>query len=103
MIESPPFAPPYKFQKTIDGAERWFELRDDGTEVETSAPEVRFGSAAPTPSAAAPKSGGGKVFLKVPYAEKDEAKGLGARWDAAKRKWYVPAGVDKAQFSKWIE
>jgi hypothetical protein len=102
MSDSPPFSPPYKFRKTIDGAERWFELRDDGAEVETAAPAVQFASAAPAPRAAAPKSGGGKVFLNVPYAEKDAAKSLGARWDAGKRKWYVPPGADKALFEKWV-
>jgi Domain of unknown function (DUF5710) len=31
-----------------------------------------------------------KVWLDVPYAEKDEAKAQGARWDAAARRWYAP-------------
>jgi len=30
-----------------------------------------------------------KVYLNVPYAHKDEAKALGAKWDAGKKKWYV--------------
>ncbi|XLZ70402.1 DUF5710 domain-containing protein [Massilia sp. SR12] len=42
------------------------------------------------------------TFLKVPYAEKDEAKRLGARWDPTRKKWYVPQGVDAAPFSRWI-
>ncbi|MGI4845490.1 MAG: DUF5710 domain-containing protein [Janthinobacterium lividum] len=41
------------------------------------------------------------LFLNVPYAEKDEAKALGARWNPTKRRWYVPDGVDKAAFAKW--
>jgi general L-amino acid transport system permease protein len=32
--------------------------------------------------------------LNVPYAEKDAAKSLGARWNPAKKRWYVPPGVD---------
>ncbi|MEE9339678.1 MAG: DUF5710 domain-containing protein [Methylococcaceae bacterium] len=42
-----------------------------------------------------------KVYLNVPYAEKDAAKALGAKWDAAKKKWYVPMGTDVSSFSKW--
>jgi hypothetical protein len=38
----------------------------------------------------------------VPFAEKDQAKGLGARWDAARKKWYVPHGVDVNLFSRWL-
>lgn len=42
-----------------------------------------------------------KTYLNVPYAEKDAAKALGARWDAAVKKWYVPANKDVALFAKW--
>lgn len=43
----------------------------------------------------------GAFFLVVPFAEKDEAKAIGAKWDAAARKWYVPAGKDKELFKSW--
>ena len=39
------------------------------------------------------------LWLDVPFAEKDEAKRLGARWDQAARRWYAPrpgmAGLDR--------
>ena len=41
------------------------------------------------------------VVLEVPYAEKDEAKNLGAWWDPEIRKWFVPAGIDPAPFERW--
>jgi hypothetical protein len=41
------------------------------------------------------------LFLTVPYAEKDEAKALGARWNPTRRRWYVPDGVATAAFEKW--
>ncbi|MGH8855945.1 MAG: DUF5710 domain-containing protein [Telluria sp.] len=41
------------------------------------------------------------LFLTVPYAEKDEAKALGARWNPTKRRWYVPDGVAVDAFAKW--
>ena len=41
-------------------------------------------------------------YLACPYAEKDEAKSLGARWDNDARKLYVPAGVDRELFARWV-
>ena len=31
-----------------------------------------------------------RFYLTVPFAQKDEAKGLGAKWDPARKLWYVP-------------
>jgi len=39
--------------------------------------------------------------LKVPFAEKDAAKKLGARWDAGLKLWYIDGVVDPALFTKW--
>ena len=39
--------------------------------------------------------------LKVPYAEKDQAKQLGARWDAARKVWYVDGRDDLKPFARW--
>lgn len=41
-------------------------------------------------------------ILKVPYAEKDEAKALGARWNTGRKAWYVPDGKDEAPFARWF-
>jgi hypothetical protein len=40
--------------------------------------------------------------LIVPYAEKDQAKALGARWDAAGKTWYVPEGMMLEPFECWL-
>lgn len=40
--------------------------------------------------------------LQVPFAEKDEAKSLGARWDPTNKVWYVPEGKDPILFKKWL-
>ena len=42
------------------------------------------------------------TFLNVPYAEKDEARTLGARWNPTRKRWYVPPGVALDAFSKWM-
>lgn len=39
--------------------------------------------------------------LKVPFAEKEAAKKLGARWDAARKNWYVVNQGDMQPFTKW--
>jgi hypothetical protein len=33
---------------------------------------------------------GDQLWLDVPYAEKDAAKGAGARWDPSARRWFAP-------------
>lgn len=43
----------------------------------------------------------GQMWLEVPFKDKGKVKGLGARWDAQVRKWYVPHGVDITQFKRW--
>eukprot|EP00964_Phaeocystis_antarctica_P097484 scaffold63598_cov54-Phaeocystis_antarctica.AAC.4 len=40
-------------------------------------------------------------FLNCPIAEKGAAKALGAKWDAAQRKWFVPEGLEMAPFVRW--
>ena len=32
----------------------------------------------------------GRVIINCPFAEKDRAKELGARWDVELRKWFIP-------------
>lgn len=39
--------------------------------------------------------------LKVPFAEKNAAKKLGARWDAVNKLWYMTEMTDMAAFAKW--
>lgn len=43
------------------------------------------------------------LLLNVPYAEKDEAKALGAKWDTQLKKWYVEDYRHYSDFYKWIE
>lgn len=43
-----------------------------------------------------------RTFLKVSFAEKDQVKALGARWDPARKVWYVENVPDLARFAPWI-
>lgn len=42
------------------------------------------------------------MFLKVPYAEKEKAKALGARWNAERKAWYIPDGTAATPFEQWL-
>ncbi|WP_190864921.1 AAA domain-containing protein [Actinomadura sp. RB99] len=45
----------------------------------------------------------GRLYLRVPYGEKDEAKRLvQARWDPRHQLWHVAANVPKARLSRWL-
>lgn len=43
-----------------------------------------------------------RVNLACPFSEKDEAKSLGARWDPARKTWYVENPDDLQPFARWI-
>ena len=48
-----------------------------------------------------------RVDLEVPYPEpadaKERAKAAGAKWDGAKRTWYVPEGFDLTKVEEWLD
>lgn len=41
-----------------------------------------------------------RVYLDVPYREKDDAKAAGARWDPRVRRWYDPQGTTPS-LTRW--
>ena len=41
-----------------------------------------------------------RVYLKVPFADKEAAKGLGARWCGNSKMWYTTP-KEQAKFAKW--
>lgn len=43
-----------------------------------------------------------RINLVTPFAEKDAVKALGARWDPAKKIWYVNDVADLTPFQRWI-
>lgn len=42
-----------------------------------------------------------RVYLRVPFAEKEEAKRLGARWDQESKRWFISGERDLTPFSRW--
>jgi exodeoxyribonuclease VII large subunit len=43
-----------------------------------------------------------RVDLRVPYAQKEEAKAFGARWDRENQTWYAPPGIDLSPLKRWL-
>jgi len=42
-----------------------------------------------------------RIYLAVPYKEKDQAKQAGARWDRDAKAWYAGEGADMDALAKW--
>jgi len=43
-----------------------------------------------------------ETYLQTAYKDRERVKSLGARWDPARRQWYVPDGRDLAPFATWL-
>ena len=43
-----------------------------------------------------------RINLITPFAEKDQVKALGARWDASKKLWYIQDVADFELFRRWM-
>lgn len=43
-----------------------------------------------------------RIYLSVPYNEKDIVKYIGAKWDGYAKIWYVPSNIDPNLFSRWF-
>jgi hypothetical protein len=40
--------------------------------------------------------------LNVPFHEREDARRLGARWDAVRKTWFLPDRTETAPFTKWL-
>ena len=43
-----------------------------------------------------------KLYLKVPFNEKEEVKAIGGKWDWEKKQWFVADTTDKKLIEKWL-
>ena len=62
-----------------------------------------FDTATPTEKRATTGSAATETILNVPFADKDQAKALGALWHPDQKRWVVPAGLDLEPFKAWLE
>lgn len=95
-------------RKFLASAQLWKELglRPPHQEAQEAANHVTAtqpAAAAPAaPTQAAGRIAQANAPLRVPFAEKEEAKANGAKFDADARHWYAPAGSNLALFAKWL-
>jgi DNA helicase-2/ATP-dependent DNA helicase PcrA len=66
-----------------------------------TAPPPPAAAAAPRAPAVPPQLAA-RVYLDVPYDEKDAAKQLGAQWDNIQRKWWITPAMPTRLFQKWL-
>jgi len=58
---------------------------------------------APGTSSPSPRVAKADTPLNVPFADKDQAKALGAHWHPDKKLWFVPIGLELAPFKAWLD
>ncbi len=61
----------------------------------------KFAQANEANNAALRAAAASRVYLNVPFAEKEKAKAAGAKWDADKKKWYAPTPEAAQKLAKW--
>jgi phage/plasmid primase-like uncharacterized protein len=87
-----------------NGAKKW--CARPGADLDKLAkwlPQAEAARAVPDrPEGYEPEISQEKVFLAVPFREKEQAKALGAGWDKETKLWFAPAGLDLAPLAKWI-
>jgi hypothetical protein len=81
----------------------WLVRPNDRAVFETTA-NASSTSSSPSPDipSSAPRIATTETALNVPFADKDQAKALGAHWHADQKRWVVPAGRDLAPFATWL-
>ena len=45
----------------------------------------------------------GRIYLEIPYCDKDEAKALGAQWEPRRKKWYAQSQDIRRKLIRWPE
>lgn len=78
----------------VQVAESIAERSRDAERAESTAPDIGNQTVALSDS---------RTNIDVPFAEKEDAKAAGARWDRQEKTWYVPPNVALNAFSRWRE
>ena len=86
--------------------ERKHEIKqEEGIQVEGTVPSVSAEAEVGRPLSTVlnqDTAADSRVYLDVPYREKDVTKKLGAKWDRQDRGWYIPVGMEQTPFKKWL-
>ncbi len=93
---------PFEDKDEVKALGAWFDMTKKAWYVPKNGDVSKFTKWLPggkiTTTMKAPK----KIWLDVPFDDKDEAKSLGARWDKDKKKWYgVSNSPNIDKLKKW--
>lgn len=79
-------------------------LNDSELQKEIAETEKRYKELAAEVNSQPAKSTATEIaYISVPYAEKEAAKALGAKWDRKEQSWYIPPGLNPEPFAKWTQ
>jgi len=85
------------------GQPSWPAAGADGKDADVGAGVGGTGRPGPAQfdsSAGGPSQAGQRIWLDVPFGEKEEAKAAGAKWDPEARRWYATHSTEA--LSKWL-
>ncbi|EMK0110348.1 toprim domain-containing protein [Escherichia coli] len=68
----------------------------------TAAVEARAEAQATQPTAERPNAAQARVYLAVPYGERQVAKAAGAQWDKVAKSWYAGPNADMGKLQRWL-
>ena len=102
-----------KITAMLRGFDRTQAQAEEQTQEQTQAPRAQPANETGTVMVRAPTlvreehpimvtSSTDRTYLAVPYAEKDQAKAHGAKWDREAKAWFAPAGTDLAPLNAWL-
>ncbi|WP_413208293.1 DUF5710 domain-containing protein [Rhodospirillum sp. A1_3_36] len=74
---------------------------EKGADMDKSPKPTLSTEAIPTDMKAPEKEPGQRIYLAVPFDEREQAKKIGAKWDRAEKSWYVPEGTKATAFAQW--
>lgn len=80
----------------VEAFSKWKSISPSSLKVKKDSTKSRSASTGKS------NTGKGKIYLKVEYADKDEVKRLGAKFDPAKKKWYITADNNRNVFARWL-
>lgn len=90
-----------KMVKYLRGREMNQEQKQEqGQQIERSA-AIQVPVVAYAEEVKALKSSSDRIYLVVPYAEKEQAKALGAKWDRIQKSWYAASDVELEPLKRW--
>ena len=95
-----------KIMNYVLGFELKHEIKQENhIKLEEAAPSARVETevvSSPSEAVSQDISIAPRLYLDVPYREKNAAKALGAKWDRQERSWYIPVGMEQEPFKKWL-